>query len=112
MAIDPKPYAKNYSDEGFWKVMKKCAAKIPGAKRVLVLFYVMKDKNTPVWAKALIVAALGYVICPVDLIPDVVPFAGWTDDAGVIGSTLVAVRAFIESVHEEMAQQAIDELLS
>lgn len=37
--------------------------------------------------KALIVAALLYLISPVDLIPDTIPFAGLLDDVGV--ATLV-----------------------
>lgn len=34
--------------------------------------------------KALIVAALGYFILPLDLIPDFIPIAGYGDDAAVL----------------------------
>ncbi len=33
--------------------------------------------------KALVVAALLYLISPIDVVPDFIPFAGWLDDLGV-----------------------------
>lgn len=38
--------------------------------------------------KALIVAALLYLICPVDVVPDIVPIAGWLDDVAVATAVL------------------------
>ena len=112
MAIDNNSYESSYSEADLWRIMKRNAAKIPGLKRVLVLYYVMRDETTPLWAKTLIIAALGYVICPVDLIPDLIPVAGWSDDAGVVGSAFATVRVFIDDLHEELAEQALKELLS
>lgn len=34
---------------------------------------------------SLVVAALVYLVSPIDLIPDVLPVIGWTDDVAVIG---------------------------
>ena len=112
MAIDNNSYESSYSEADFWRIMKRNAAKIPGLKRVFVLYYVMKDETTPVWAKTIIVAALGYAVCPVDFIPDLIPVAGWSDDAGVIGSALAAVRVCIDEMHEELAEQAVQRLLT
>ncbi len=37
------------------------------------------------WKRALIgVLALLYVLSPLDLVPDVIPFVGWLDDLGVL----------------------------
>jgi uncharacterized membrane protein YkvA (DUF1232 family) len=36
----------------------------------------------------LIVAALLYLISPIDLVPDFIPFAGWLDDVAVAGLVL------------------------
>ncbi len=41
--------------------------------------------------KALIIAALLYLICPVDLVPDFIPVVGWLDDAAIA----TAVIAYI-----------------
>ena len=34
--------------------------------------------------KALIIGALGYLISPLDVVPDAIPIAGLTDDLGVL----------------------------
>lgn len=36
--------------------------------------------------KLLGVAALAYLVLPLDAIPDVVPLVGWMDDAGVLSA--------------------------
>jgi uncharacterized membrane protein YkvA (DUF1232 family) len=41
-------------------------------------------RNVPVTALISIIAAIAYVVNPFDLIPDVVPFLGFLDDAAVI----------------------------
>lgn len=43
----------------------------------------------------LAIAAL-YFICPLDLLPDWIPFAGWLDDAAVLALVLRAVRQELE----------------
>ncbi|PEO50494.1 hypothetical protein CN563_02685 [Bacillus sp. AFS026049] len=51
--------------------MKKFGKKA-GVKVVyvaLLLFYTLQKPTTPVWAKTVIVGALGYFILPIDLIP-------------------------------------------
>lgn len=47
-------------------------------------FYLSPE--TPKWMKAEIIGALIYVISPIDLIPDVLPFIGFIDDMFVIGA--------------------------
>ncbi len=46
----------------------------------------------PFWTIAAIVAALLYVLNPVDLIPDFIPFVGFVDDALVVGACLMMVE--------------------
>ena len=57
------------------------------AKRGKQLWDYFNSGNVSGVEKALIVAALLYLISPVDLIPDTIPFVGLLDDAGV--ATLV-----------------------
>ena len=45
---------------------------------------------------AVIAGALGYLLSPMDLIPDFIPGLGLVDDAGVIGACLKIVRPQLE----------------
>lgn len=47
-----------------------------------------------------IMSALIYVLSPVDIIPDFIPFAGHLDDVAVIGLCLSMVKTDIESYDE------------
>jgi len=47
---------------------------------VRLYWRLLQDRRISIWPKALLVVALAYVISPVDLIPDVVPFLGEVDD--------------------------------
>ena len=44
-------YGKNYSEESFWKKVKKYAKKIgeETLEKALILYYVGIDKNTPTY---------------------------------------------------------------
>ena len=80
--IDTATYAGNYSDESFNHKVKRFGKKMGGKLlfNVYVLYYVLKSKDVPIKVKAEIIGALGYVIVPLDLIPDFIPVAGFADD--------------------------------
>ena len=81
-------------------------AKDIGAKTVyavLLLYYAYKRKETPFWARNIIMASIAYFLSPIDTIPDLTPFLGFTDDLSVIMLGLVTVACFI---NEEVRQQA------
>ena len=44
----------------------------------------MRDRDASIFGKLLAVFAVAYVVMPLDLIPDVVPFVGWLDDVGIV----------------------------
>jgi uncharacterized membrane protein YkvA (DUF1232 family) len=44
----------------------------------------MKSRQSGVPLKLMLLAAVLYVILPADLVPDVIPVAGWLDDLGLI----------------------------
>ena len=102
-----------YSGERLWHALKKVAA-AAGRKTLLtalVLFYCLKDKDTPTWAKGVIVGALGYLILPADLIPDILPGAGYGDDWGAIVAALGTVAAYIKDEHKARAHAQVERLL-
>jgi len=93
-------YADNYSEEDFWDKLFKYAVKISRTllEQALILFYALQDPNVPAWAKASILPALGYFIFPIDVIPDVIPVVGLTDDASVIAGVIALLNAYISPV--------------
>lgn len=55
-----------------------------------LLYRLFKDKRVPLAEKALLVGAIAYVVSPIDIIPDVIPFIGQVDDLYLIA--LVTLR--------------------
>ena len=102
-------YEDQFSEEGFWdklkNVFKKAGIKV--VYSALMLYYAYQRKETPVWAKTIIVGALGYFISPIDAIPDLTPIVGYADDLGVLVVAIGAVSAYIDS---EVKQSAKDKL--
>ncbi len=79
-------YRQFYSKRGSWTKVKT-VAKAVGAKVIyvaLILYYELRDPSISVKEKSVIIAALGYLIFPVDLIPDAVPVVGFTDDLAAL----------------------------
>jgi len=73
---------------GFLPKIRKVAAKIPFAADVLSVWWCARDKDTPAAAKGMMMAALAYFVLPTDVIPDVLPALGMTDDAAVIAAVI------------------------
>jgi uncharacterized membrane protein YkvA (DUF1232 family) len=55
-----------------------------------LLYRLFKDSRVPLAEKALLIGVIAYVISPLDLIPDFVPFVGQVDDLYLIA--LVVLR--------------------
>jgi uncharacterized membrane protein YkvA (DUF1232 family) len=56
---------------------------------VTLLGRLLKDSRVPKAEKALFLGAIVYVISPIDLIPDMLPFIGQVDDVYVVALTLL-----------------------
>ena len=79
-------YTDKFSTKGFVDKISRIA-KRAGAKLVyaaLVLFYTLQSKEVPMKDKAIIVGALGYLISPLDVLPDAIPIMGLSDDLTVL----------------------------
>lgn len=86
-----------YSDNKFWKKITKYA-KSAGkdvVEKALLLFYAAQEEDTPVWAKATVMGALGYFINLFDAIPDLTPVLGYSDDLTVLALALASISACI-----------------
>lgn len=108
---DPHGYEKDYSEKGFWKKVVEFAGKAGREviEKALILFYVAQSDKTPLWAKTVIFAALGYFINSLDAIPDMTPVVGFADDLGVLVAALASVAAFIKPEIKQKAEDKLDE---
>jgi len=73
-------------------------------RTVTKLWRYLRDPGVGAWRKLVGVAAVAYVIWPLDLIPDGIPVIGWLDDAGVIAAAAAFLVAEIRR-HERTLRQ-------
>ncbi len=108
----PTTIERNESNvrNGFWPKMQRFMARVPFADRVIAVYYCAFDPETPVRAKAILLAALAYFIMPIDVIPDMLLGLGFTDDMAVIATAIALVRQHIKPEHYEMAREKIQEI--
>ncbi|MCB0685440.1 MAG: DUF1232 domain-containing protein [Saprospiraceae bacterium] len=62
---------------------------------VLLLYYAYRRPETPSWARRMVLGTLAYVLAPIDAIPDLSPFFGFSDDIGVLMFGLVSIAGHI-----------------
>lgn len=105
-----KSKEKDYSESAFWSKLRKVGSRI-GANAfyyALSLFYIMTSGNVSLKDKAYIAGALGYLIVPLDLIPDAIPVLGFTDD---ISALLTVYNRMKANLTPEMKQQVVDKII-
>ncbi|MBP3731193.1 MAG: DUF1232 domain-containing protein [Mailhella sp.] len=75
-------------------------------RKILQLYYVLQSPHVPAKAKAVIVGALGYVVCPLDFIPDFIPVLGFTDDIAAVTAVLVSVSMYVtEEINRQVEEK-------
>ena len=109
MDQDIEKYSPHYEDNAFWEKLQKFARKagIKVSYAALLLYYVLKSPTTSGKDRAKIIGALGYFILPIDLIPDFIPVAGYTDD---LAALVWGVYCVIKSITPEVKAQAAAKL--
>jgi uncharacterized membrane protein YkvA (DUF1232 family) len=70
---------------------------------VLLLYYVLRSKTVSNADKAKIYGALGYFLLPLDILPDFLPLAGYTDD---LTAVIWAIHAVWKNITPELKAQA------
>lgn len=79
-------HSADYSDAAFLQKALKFA-KVIGKEalhKAFKLYYVLQKPELPQKTKMIIMGALAYLVLPADLIPDVLPVVGYSDDFAVI----------------------------
>jgi len=87
------------------------AAFLPLASRAPIyarlFFELIRDDRTPTGRKAMLAAALGYLVLGRDLVPDDIPVVGGLDDLVVV---VLAVDLFLDGVPEDVLDEKLDVL--
>lgn len=79
---------------------------------VLQLWYVLQKPEVPAKNKAVIMGALGYLITPLDFIPDLTPILGYNDDAAAILFALYMVRQYVDDEVKAQAKARLTKIFS
>ena len=98
-------YANKFTQKDFVEKISRIA-KRAGAKLVyaaLILYYTLQSDKVSKADKAIIIGALGYMISPLDVIPDAIPIAGLTDDLAVL---LYVLKKLWTGIDPEIIDQA------
>ena len=91
-------YAGKFTANDFVEKISRIA-KRTGAKLVyaaLILYYTLQSDKVSTKDKAMIIGALGYMISPLDAVPDAIPIIGLTDDLAVLIFVLKKVWTDVE----------------
>jgi uncharacterized membrane protein YkvA (DUF1232 family) len=91
--------------EGFLAKAKRHLNRLPLAQETVAMYFCLLDPRTPLWVKGTVAAALAYFILPLDAIPDLLPLAGLSDDAGVLAAAFTAISAHITDEHRARARE-------
>jgi uncharacterized membrane protein YkvA (DUF1232 family) len=102
-------YANKFSKREFVEKIARIA-KSAGAKLVyaaLILYYTLQSDKVSATNKAMIIGALGYLISPLDVVPDAIPIAGLADDLGVLVFVLKKVWTDIDPEIQVKARERL-----
>ena len=103
---DLNKYEKDFSFEGLMSKIKETAKKA-GLKAIymaLLLYYALESPTISTMDKAIIYGALGYFICPIDVVPDILPFIGLADDIAVLAWAFSRVKHNVTDLTREKAK--------
>jgi uncharacterized membrane protein YkvA (DUF1232 family) len=91
----------------FWPTFKKAARQIPFSRDLVAAFYCATDRETPLRARGILLAALGYFVLPIDVVPDMLAFVGFTDDIAVLSTAIALINRHIKERHYDAADRVL-----
>lgn len=78
------------------------------AYSVFLMYYAWKNPETPAWAKRIILGSIAYLLAPIDSIPDLTPFIGFTDDLSILSVSLMAIGYYVNDEVKAKAKAAMN----
>ncbi|WP_119460687.1 YkvA family protein [Rhodospirillaceae bacterium SYSU D60014] len=106
---DPEKLARDKArvEDGFWDKLRRYARRVPFAEEAVVVYYCAIDPATPLQVRAVLYGALAYFVLPFDVLPDLVPLLGFTDDAAILYAAIRTVTPHITDRHRARARDAL-----
>ena len=99
-------YSDKFSSGDFVDKIQRIA-KRAGSKLVygsLLLYYTVQSDKVSRKDKAIVIGALGYLISPLDVMPDAIPIVGLADDMAVLVYVLKKVWSLVSDEAREKAK--------
>jgi uncharacterized membrane protein YkvA (DUF1232 family) len=77
-----KQYIEHYDESELFSMLKVAGKKIGSqvVLYVLIMVTLISDSRIPMKVRIVFMAAIGYLILPTDLVADILPIIGFTDD--------------------------------
>jgi uncharacterized membrane protein YkvA (DUF1232 family) len=91
----------------FWPKLRRVLAEVPFAEDLVAAYYCAFDRATPRHVQVALIAALAYFILPFDIVPDMMPVLGFTDDAAVLATAIRFVAGHMNERHYAAARRAL-----
>lgn len=112
MSEAKKDYGRHYSGPRLIATVERflSSAGRDVISQVIQAYYLSRATHLPLWAKASVIAALGYFILTPDAIPDVMPVVGFVDDMAVLSSTLAGLATYLTPEIRERAKERLQTL--
>ena len=74
-------------------------------KNLLTFFYALKDARTPWYAKLTALLSIIYLLSPADIVPDIIPFAGYIDDIVIVPFLINVSTKLLPAQVRQLAEQ-------
>lgn len=98
MAKNEQSSSENLKDVGFLGELWQ---------QIRLVFYLIKDREVPIYLKVLPLVGVLYTLFPIDIITDVVPVLGQLDDLTIL---LIGAKVFIEMAPPQVVARYMDEM--
>lgn len=76
-------------------------------QQIKLVYYLLRDREVPIYLKVLPFAGLIYILFPIDFLPDVIPVLGQLDDLTVL---IVGLKVFIEMAPVDVVARYMDQM--
>lgn len=88
--------SNRHKEPGFWREIWQ---------QIRLVYYLIRDPEVPIYLKLVPFAAVVYLLWPIDLIADVIPFLGQLDD---LTALLVTSKVFVELVPQHVVARHLE----